>query len=207
MALSLTIFGFDFFKVHWWHVLYVILALAVIGMGTQRLLPSGIGRAVIFAVGAVLVFYFFDQRWFGVQAALPRTWPPTVNMCPDYLTFIPNVSESSSASGGVCVDLLGVTSSSAGIQKTKQSELSSLSAADTNKVFEYTAEDVKAAKSADDLQLICTRCNIAGVTWEGVWDGDTCKGAAQAEAAAKAADQCTIDISKDLQRIENSFYG
>ena len=200
--MSLSIFGFDLFKVHWWHILYVIVALVVTVGGTQRLYPYGMGRSVIFAIGAVLVFYFFDQRWFGTQPSLPVTWPPTVNMCPDFLTFIPNVPGSESLSGGVCVDLLGVTSKAGGIEKTTKSQLANISAKGNN-VFTYTAKDITQAKAEE----ICNGCRIAGVTWEGVYDGDNCMAITTGKNKAEAQAKCNEDISKELQRVKNSFYG
>jgi len=86
-------------------------------------------------------------------------------MCPDYLTYV------SSAPG--CVDMLGVSRSSSGITKTKQSEVASIRKGNMQKLFEYTSEDVAAAKTVEDLKQICDRCRSAGVTWEGVWDGQT----------------------------------
>jgi hypothetical protein len=49
----------------------------------------------------------------------------------------------------------------------------------TNKssVFEYTAADINAAQgNSSILQAICNRCQDAGITWEGVYDGDVCQG-------------------------------
>jgi hypothetical protein len=205
MAMSVMIFGLDFFKIHWWHVFYVIFALVITVYGTMTLYPYGMGRAVIFAIGAVLTLYFFDERWFGTATVVPPTWPPTVNMCPDFLTFVPKVSGSKSPSGGACVDLLGVTTNGAGLQKTMPSQLNSLSATDNNKVFEYTADDLKDPKV--NLQMVCDRCRIAGVTWEGVYDGDSCPGVSNAAINQDLLAKCAIDITSDINRLINRFYG
>jgi hypothetical protein len=206
MAMSFEIFGIDIFRIQWYHVFYTLIALLVTVGGTQQLYSMGVGRAVIFAIGAVLTFYFFDQRWFGSQLAIPSTWPPTVNMCPDYLTFIPKINGSKSVSGGGCVDLLGVTSKDAGLVPTKKSELLTITPNDTNRLFEYTSDDVKAAKKVDDLQKICSRCNITGLTWEGVFDGDTCNGIAAMQARANKDSKCNADFEKGLERVSNSYY-
>ena len=205
--MSINVFGIDLFKIHWFHVLYVILALGALVMGTQAIYPRGMGAAVIYAIGAAMVFYFFDRRWFGTYEAKPNSWPPTINMCPDYLTFVPTITGSKSASGGGCVDMLGVTGTSGGITVTKKSELPTLNAASTQQVFQYTAADVKAATTVEQLQPICQACSIAGVTWEGVYDGDTCLGIAKLGADAKAAAKCDADLAKTVQDVTNSFYG
>jgi hypothetical protein len=205
--MSLAIGGFDLFKVHWFHVLYVLLAIAVTVMGTQQLYTTGTGRAVIFAIGATLTFVFFNSRWFGNQERPSSRWPPTINMCPDYLTFIPVISGLRNANGGGCVDMLGVTSKSSGLARTNKVDLPGLSAASTNQVFEYTSADVAAAKTTGDLQSICSRCSIAGLTWEGVYDGDSCLGVTVLAAQKKVAAKCNADLSATTTEFANSFYG
>jgi len=193
--MSLSVAGFDLFKVRWFHVLYVLLAIAVTVMGTQQLYSTGTGRAIIFAIGATLTFIFFNDRWFGNQEGSPSMWPPTINMCPDYLTFIPAVQGLRNANGGGCVDMLGVTSKESGLMKTTKAGLVALSSASTNQLFEFTSADVAAAKTIGDLQTICNRCSITGLTWEGVYDGDSCLGVTVLAAQNKVAAKCKADLS------------
>lgn len=163
--------------INWYLVLYVLFSLSLVIVGTNTLHSTGTGRALIYAIGSILVLVFFGFRWFSLNASASKLWPPTVNMCPDYLTFVPKITGSTSANGGGCVDLLGMTSKSAGLVKTNRSELANIRFTDSNKVFEYTAADVTAARqNTATLQLICNRCQIAGLTWEGVYDGDSCQG-------------------------------
>jgi len=207
MAMSLSVAGFDLFKVHWLHVLYVLFALGFTVMGTQQLYSTGTGRAVIFAIGATLTFVFFNDRWFGHQELTPSTWPPTINMCPDYLTFIPTVTGLKNANGGGCVDMLGVTSKNSGLARTNKTDLVGLSSSSTNQLFEFTSADVAAAKTIGDLQTICTRCSITGLTWEGVYDGDSCLGVTVFAAKNKAAAQCNASLSAAVTGAGSSFYG
>ena len=200
---SFFLFGIDmgkvFASINWYLVAYIVLSIVVVVTGTMRLYPMGMGRGLIYAIGATLVAIFFGFRWFSRPITAPKTWPPTINMCPDYLTYVPNMAGASSTSGGGCVDLLGVTNSSGGIQKTNRSELNTISANNTNKVFEYTSADVNAATKASDLQVICDRCRMAGLTWEGVYDGDTCTAIKTVDAQNSAVQQCLT-----LQGIESS---
>jgi len=168
-------------------ITYTLVSLAVIIIGTQKLTPMGVGLAVIYAVGTFLLLLFFGIRWFSESGANSTNWPPTINMCPDYLTFIPTVTDSTSASGGGCVDKLGVTSRDAGLQKIENSELATLSSTNS-KLFRYTSADVNAAiNNPTELQNICNECQIKGVTWEGVYDGDACLGLNRAKLAAARA--------------------
>jgi len=167
---SLVIFGVDIMaaaaSINWLLVLYVISSILAVVIGSNRLYSYGMGIATIYAIGSTLVFVLFGYRWFS-NPVLPMTWPPNVNMCPDYLTFVKTIG-----TDGACVDMLGVSTSS--LLQMDKSGLSTASPTDRSKVFAYTAKDVSAAKTPADLQPICDRCKEAGVTWEGVYDGDTC---------------------------------
>jgi hypothetical protein len=153
-------------------VAYVLFSIAVMGGGLYYLYsPETLARTVIFAIGGILVLVFFGMRWFGEEDAGPIFWPPTVNTCPDYLTYAPELS-----GGAACVDMMGVSVSAGGLRKVEKSELASLQKGNQAKVFEYTGADVANSKTAEDMQAICDRCRNAGITWEGVYDGDTCVG-------------------------------
>lgn len=173
----------------WLLIVYCILSIGFVTYSTNKLYPLGSLRAILFAIGSILILIFFGIRWFS-SAPLSKNWPPTINMCPDYLTFIPSVPGASSVSGGVCVDLLGVTKSSSGLSLVNPSTLSSLSPTDLTKVFQYTAEDVTAAQGkTSTIQKICNRCQQAGITWEGIFDGDVCQGLNRA-SLAQGGSQC-----------------
>jgi hypothetical protein len=179
-------FGLDLSKVYWSLIIYVIVSVAGMVYGVRRIYETGQVRATIFAVGGLLVLVYFGFRWFGTNVVKPKRWPPVINMCPDYLTYIPKLPG--------CIDMLGVTTGSAGLVKTLPSDVLTLQKSNSNKVFEYTSEDVKDAKQDSDLQNICNRCQAAGVTWEGVYDGDTCVGIArkQEDNADKENGECLV---------------
>lgn len=174
--------------VNWYLFWYVVFSITFLIVGVQNLNSTGMGAAtVLFGVGSLLVLVYFGFRWYGKQVdAMPTVWPPVINMCPDYLTYMPNLPG--------CVDMLGVTSKSGGIQRTLPTEVNSVQLGNTNKVFEYTSQDVAGAKSVSDLKRICDRCQNAGVTWEGIYDGDTCTGISvvASAAAATSSDKCSI---------------
>lgn len=186
----MAFFGASLFSISPYFVMYVLVSLMVVFQGTSRLNPTGTGRSVIFAIGSSLVFIFFGYRWFSDLTNKSKIWPPTINMCPDYLTFVPKITGSQSTTGGGCVDLLGVSNKDAGLVRTQQSELPTLNPTNTTKVFEYTSADVSAATNASSLQRICNRCQLAGVTWEGVYDGDSCIGLARWNIDQKNKDTC-----------------
>lgn len=179
--------GVDLAKVNWHLVLYMIGSILFIVYGTMKIYSTGESRGIVFAIGISLTLLYFGLRWFGSKINKPKSWPPIVNMCPDYLTYLPNLPG--------CIDLVGITSGSSGLTKTKLSEMNTVQLSNTNKVFEYTSADVQAAKTASDLQPICDRCQSAGVTWEGVYDGEVCVGIAGVEKQSAAAEQCLASSS------------
>ena len=182
----MILFGLDLAKVNWYLVLYILASIAGLVYGTNKLYSTGQVRGVLFAVGALIVLVYFGLRWFGSRINKPKSWPPVINMCPDYLTYIKGLPG--------CVDMLGVTKASAGLLKSRPSELSSIQRSNRNKVFEFTSEDVRAAKSVSELQIICNRCQEAGVTWEGVYDGDVCVGISKHEKDKADKETCLVSV-------------
>lgn len=168
----------QFAKISWTLVAYIIFAIITTGMGVKILMPMGSQRAIIFGIGAVLIFVFYYYRWFPTGNKTVANWPPNINSCPDYLTYVKNLPGSSPATPG-CVDLLGIRSSVGGIEKIASTKLSKtpLEALLTTEIFPFTSKDVLSG-DVDRVKQICTECRLKGVTWEGVWDGDACIGIA-----------------------------
>lgn len=175
-----------FASINWLLVLYVIFSVIAVVTGSNQLYSSGMGTATIYAIGSTLVFILFGYRWFS-NPVVPMTWPPNVNMCPDYLTFAKNIG-----TNGACVDLLGV--SRGGLLPMNKNAISTAKPSDKNNVFEYTAKDVSAAITPAALQTICDRCKEAGITWEGVYDGDTCLAVKTVDAKNAALENCVAKV-------------
>ena len=198
--------GINLNTVNYWYVFYVLFSVVLVAGGTFALYSSAnLGRTVIYAIGVSLIMLFFGMRWFGNIPSTSKLWPPTINMCPDYLTFVRGTNVSG------CVDTLGV----GGLEKISPSEMSAppqskvFGVTGTNNIFiAYTSASVMGspavagvvgvpavtnaagvittpaiqavsaraavAATAENVQAICDACKLNGLTWEGVWDGDTC---------------------------------
>jgi hypothetical protein len=178
--------GLNFATVNWYMILYILASIAFLIYGTTRVYATGQTRGVLFAIGALIVLVYFGLRWFGNRIKKPATWPPIINMCPDYLTYVKELPG--------CIDMLGVSRSASGLNKTLPSALSELRVSDTRKVFEYTSEHVRAAKTEQDIKAICDRCQNAGITWEGVYDGDTCVGISKQKGENEDKERCLISV-------------
>jgi hypothetical protein len=201
----MIILGFDTALINWYLVLYVISSIFFLVYGTNAIYPTGQIRAVIFAIGTALVFCYFGLKWFGTPKSTITEWPPVINMCPDYLTYIPSLGDSKPG----CVDMLGVSTNDV-LKKTMPSnlpptgQLKSIanSGDNLNKVFAsstkaYTSVDITSAISSSDKATITTICNLCqtnGLTWEGVYDGATCVGLNKFNNAQDALRQCLVSI-------------
>ena len=187
MAPSLIFFGIDLATINWYFVLYVLFSITTVAMGTAKLYTMGVPTAIIYAIGVTLVLIFYGYRWFSKKTNDTPTWPPTLNTCPDYLTYITTLPGSGSGSG--CVDMLGVSKNST-LTKVLSSELTGTTALATNKVFLATSSSVKDTTTI--LQL-CDLCKTKGLTWEGIFDGDTCIGAGS-NSAGSAANKASCKV-------------
>ena len=195
IMLLICFFGLtQLFSLNPYFVIYVLLSIVFVFQGMTKLNPMGSTRSTIFVIGSSLILIFFGYRWFFTSDKKTNKWPPTINMCPDYLTFVPNIANSNSVTGGGCVDLLGV-SSNGGIKVTSQSALASgLDVTrNTNLIFPHTSADIKAATKVSEVQAICAKCHISGLTWEGVYDGDTCMGLSRWDKAQDDQASCSAN--------------
>jgi hypothetical protein len=184
---DVVILGVDLNTLNYWYVFYILFAIAVVAGGSYSLYSAAnLGKTLIYAVGASLVMVFFGMRWFGNIPQPSNVWPPTINTCPDYLTY----------NGTGCVDLLGVSSKVGGFPKSTPGSSAAAVFGGSTTPGPYTSTTVNTAITAADtgrLQAICDACSSGGLTWEGIYDGDTCLvlNRFQATKQFAAANKCT----------------
>jgi hypothetical protein len=170
-----------------YYLLTYVLLCIVIGLGIIAILAQtgrGIG-AVVFLVGAIMVFTFFGLRWFkyGTNPFANSMWPPIINTCPDYLVYVERTKNGKTI--GACVDPLGVARSNELQKWVYSGSMNDTTAPTANNLFfdlDFNETDpVKLQK------LRCEKCMNLGVTWDGVSDGETCYTQIAAAAAAAAS--------------------
>lgn len=152
-------------------IVYIIIACFVTIRYTYTLYQSGDAvTAFFFFIGATILFVLYGLRWFATNQSMlsnsPVSWPPTINTCPDYLTYY-QLTE-----GGVtydmCIDMVGV-SRNGGV--TKFPNTTSPPAHDNSCYFPLkTLSDEPEKKRAE----LCQRAMAAGLTWEGITNGESC---------------------------------
>jgi hypothetical protein len=121
--------------------------------------------AALVSLGFLAASITFGVRWFpggsfslggGVQPG--AKWPPTLSVCPDYLTLI-HVSGTP-----YCIDQLGVSrrnGTTTGMTKYVEG------ATDTASLFNLSMNTSGEARIA----ALVSECQAKGVTWEGVYNG------------------------------------
>ena len=148
---------------------YIFLSFVIASGGAFVLFSSGRTiSAIMFLVGAIAIEIFFGLRWFkanGTTTASTGPWPPSINVCPDFLSLYKSTPDGSGNSVPYCVDTNGV--SSGGITRWTSS-----SSPTGNNVFNLSANLTGAVRT----RALCTEAAAKKVTWEGVWDGTVCLG-------------------------------
>lgn len=189
MAPSLIFLGVDLNSINWYIVFYILFCIVVVSVGVAKLFPMGTSTAVIYGIGSILILVFYYYRWFEKDSdKVPSTWPPVLNTCPDYLTYIESLPGDKKPG---CIDTLGVSKN--GILKvTTETGLASVSSTTQDRVFGYTSTDVANTNDVAVIKALCLKCQTLGITWEGIYDGDSCTGIANsAKAAASDSASCS----------------
>ena len=198
----MIVFGYDLAKAPWLMIAYILASIVGLVYGTTYVNSINSVRAVIFALGTLLVLVYFGFKWFGSRVPALKNWPPVINMCPDYLTYVkvPSATINGKTVTSGCIDMLGVTTSTSATAL----QMSTASAAKAFKtgtqapsslnMCEFTSADVKAATKPSELKNICARCQELGITWEGVYDGDTCVGVSASANKQAEVEKCLLSV-------------
>jgi hypothetical protein len=150
-------------------IAYIFVCI-VIGLGTfsQLTKMDRYWAAILSLILFILIFVFYGMRWFrGTSSAFSYTgsWPPIINMCPDYLVYFKNAP-----GGGACVDMIGVNRSS-GILKVFTKEDVANPPQDPAKYFRGV---YKPGLSQKQMAALCDLTRRLGLTWEGISNGSSC---------------------------------
>ena len=150
--------------------IYIVASLAIVGGGTKKLydLEQSVGAFIFFA-GSVSICVIYGLRWFGAANALfaktPVQWPPRTNKCPDYLTYYQRTKNGKQVD--TCIDLIGVATNAS--LKTFPSD--GTIPEDDGYYFDLTT--TTSDPSDKNLEL-CNKAMTAGLTWEGITNGEGC---------------------------------
>lgn len=151
-------------------ILYILFSVVIGVGGTYYMIQDErtLG-AFLYFIGSILILTFYGLRWFTGDALKitryeSKTWPPIVNMCPDFLSLYERPVAGTSRKEKVCVDLIGVAEG--GIQKL----VDPANVVNDNFVFKLHLDKKGPAR----MRALCGECKLKKVTWEGVYDGLAC---------------------------------
>jgi len=178
---TLSLFGDFNYKLFIYIIIAIVIEIAAIAyaMRSEKYI-----MLAIFVPLSLYVFLVYGMRWFstgglyGTGASVP--WPPAINSCPDFLTAY-NMTSSGSGSTKLtgCIDTIGI-SSNGGFTLSTGSSTSAATYRGT--ATPATALSLSSGRSdffptnvpGESTSALCKRLENAGLTWDGVWDGENC---------------------------------
>jgi len=172
----------------WYLILYILVAILLGGYTVltlyQRKQTTG---AFLAAVLLILVFVFFELRWFNSDGSVKGSstgkiqWPPIINVCPDFM-----VSWKDPSGNVYCYDASNIYNMQTGSSSflTTQQSINGVSGQSAIKMND-TTQGVKASTFSTTpmrwpfYNLLNTSLNTLAsdsvgryLRWEGVWDGN-----------------------------------
>ena len=159
----------------YWFILYIFIAIGVCLGGVVFLIQSQrTFGGLLFLVGAILIFTFYGLRWFSgsilrADKFTSSTWPPVINLCPDFLSLYSKKVDGKNVM--ICVDLIGVSNGSGSARTPLIKFTDPSNAFKDNYIFNLSQDKTGSAR----LNALCQECKDKGVTWEGVYDGVSCQ--------------------------------
>jgi hypothetical protein len=150
---------------------YVLFTVGVGLLGVMWFFRSqrAIG-AIIYLILSILIFVFFGLRLFADSTTNSTMWPPVINTCPDYLTSYERV-KGTGQKELTCIDLIGVSSNGA-LKKWDAAVHFTSPPTDDSYYFNPVASTTAGGDSV--ARQLCNRSLEAGLTWEGICDGENC---------------------------------
>lgn len=150
-------------------IAYIFLCI-VIGMSiaTQLFKSNRTWAGILVLILFTLIFTFYGQRWFRgteVVGTYTGSWPPIINTCPDYLVYFNRNGRDS------CIDLLGVNRSNGVLRPWTKEDTTQNPPVDDTKYFMYS---YKPDMKPDQIKTLCDATMAAGLTWEGITNGESC---------------------------------
>lgn len=162
-------------------LLAIFLELSVISNLTSQGRSTAAGLVGVFFL---FIFIFFGRRWFTGLSTVKRgncgtttvggtmkltysgPWPPVINMCPDYMVYF-----NRNGTTDTCVDISGVNRSGGALKAWTVENTVDSPPADDMKYFPYVYRTNMTDAQKTEL---CRQTMAAGLTWEGITDGEKC---------------------------------
>jgi hypothetical protein len=116
----------------------------------------------------LVVLILFGLKWFGSSS--PVNYPPQINTCPDFLTYYERTDSQTGIKLKTCIDLVGVSKNGQLKRFVKDIETQQEPSGDDS----YFSLDTVSSNAIPKRNELCNRAMMAGLTWEGITNGDSC---------------------------------
>jgi hypothetical protein len=177
---SISVFGNFNFKLFIYIMFAIVVEIAVIVYAVKA--PMVLMLAIFIPL-SLYIFLVYGWNWFGPGGPYtdtPVPWPPTLNSCPDFLvSYVIPANRDVLAIPG-CVDTIGVSTKSAdfpqrvsGVPNWPTAGAPTVAITPAN-ASTYHSSGWFATHTGETTAALCRRLELAGLTWEGIWDGITC---------------------------------
>jgi hypothetical protein len=161
---------------------YVLGAIIVeIGVISYAMKANQYLLLALFIPLSLYIFLVYGQRWFGkdgIYSGKVIQWPPAVNTCPDFLTAYTIPKNGSIPAIKGCVDTIGISRKEGGFKKLKSSGVLESRPQEVLTAIaakQYNTTDFFPINIAGETPSeLCARIQDAGLTWEGIFDGENC---------------------------------
>jgi len=110
----------------------------------------------------IMIAILFYRRWFPTKILVggaTGSWPPIINMCPDYLVYYNNNGKPT------CIDLIGISNGSS-LRPWTEDDTPQNPPTDAKKYFMHVY------KRGANIQELARVTSAAGLTWEGIVGSD-----------------------------------
>lgn len=165
---------------------YILLAIFLEFSAISSLASQGRSiSAFVVAIMFLMIFVFFGTRWFtslttskgdkcgptklsggSLKLGYQGPWPPMINTCPDYLVYYKRNGVTDT-----CIDVSGVNRSGGSLKAWSIEDTTESPPTDDMKYFPKV---YKANMSDEDKLELCRATMAAGLTWEGITNGEKC---------------------------------
>jgi hypothetical protein len=151
--------------------IYIVVSIFVVAGGSLQLYNTNqLITALLYFIGTLTIFVMFGLKWFGSDKSIfsnaPVSWPPTLNSCPDYLTYYARKMPDGTVQD-TCIDLIGVS-------KNSTLKVFPKDVAPPNNEDYYFPLSTKSSDTSLKNMELCQRAMTFGLTWEGITNGESC---------------------------------
>jgi len=136
-----------------------ILGSVYFNVQAGKYISAGILCVGFLTISILYGYYMFTPSGDLISTTVSGPWPPTINVCPDFLSLI-------TLNGTpVCVDPIGISTTTGALNKWTNS-------GNTGSTYIF---DLSLTLTGDErVRALCNQCQTKGLTWEGVFDGSNC---------------------------------